>query len=120
MILLPPELRHLYESDGPEGVEFRANLRHYNSAFSMTSFGTSVRHQRVDRRPDHPIIIQGQVYHLIGPLEPEPGQAARFLQIYFLEPRDSVQSRLDVLRMEGNPTQRGIMNTCEQVFARKQ
>lgn len=28
--------------------------------------------------------IQGQVYHRVGPLHPQPGKQAKFLQIYFL------------------------------------
>ncbi|KAI8430431.1 hypothetical protein MSG28_000708 [Choristoneura fumiferana] len=65
----------------PDHKHFIANIRKYNSAFQMTSFGG----KSVSEDGYMPTFkVQGQVYHLIGSLLPEQGQKAKFLQIYFV------------------------------------
>ena len=81
---VPPEpLQSLLLRTSPHSTNFHANIRQYNGAFHMTSFGTT----GLDAR-EHGYMptlrIQGQVYHRAGSLMPPGGQEAKFLQIYFV------------------------------------
>ena len=59
----PPFLQHLYESTGSDSNHFLSNIRKYNCAFQMTSFGCN----EVTMAGFNPSFrVQGQVYHLIG------------------------------------------------------
>lgn len=65
----PPEmLKKLLNGDHPQSKHFLDNIRSYNNAFQMTSFGA----KQVTEGPFMPTFkVQGQVYHLIGSLLPE-------------------------------------------------
>jgi hypothetical protein len=77
----PEPLRSLMSEDTPQSRNFLQNIRVYNSAFQMTSFGGN----EIREGAYMPTFkIQGQVYHLIGSLLPPLGQPPSFLQIYFV------------------------------------
>ena len=79
-------LRHLYEGVDSNGKHFLANIRKYNSAFQMTSFGCN----EVSMAGFNPSFrIQGQVYHLIGSMVPTQGESPKFAQIYFIDNEES-------------------------------
>ena len=81
---LQPFLRHLYEGIDSSGKHFLANIRKYNSAFRMTSFGCNEQ-SMAGFNPS--FRIQGQVYHLIGSIIPTEGESPKFAQIYFIDDR---------------------------------
>ena len=82
----PEPLLSLLQGQLPESQHFLNNLRSYNAAFQMTSFG----HERRKEGNYMPTFrIQGQVYHRIGSLLPMDGDEHRFIQIYFMG--DSVE-----------------------------
>ncbi|KAN0072880.1 hypothetical protein V8E54_008994 [Elaphomyces granulatus] len=60
-------------------VQFRDNICRYNSALAFTS----INFRADDRLAGgfRPFQIQGELYHLQGPLENEPGVAPSFAQI---------------------------------------
>ncbi|CAG5049615.1 unnamed protein product [Parnassius apollo] len=71
----PPELlKSLLLGKHVQSKQFLDNIRPYNSAFQMTSFGA----QQISEGPFMP----HQIYHLIGSLLPE--DQPKFLQIYFV------------------------------------
>jgi hypothetical protein len=80
-ILDPPQsLQTLYESvNDPQATEFRRNIRRYNGALAFTS----VRYQ-TDTRVNGfvPFQIQGELYHLQGPLESEEGVPPVYAQVW--------------------------------------
>ena len=79
-------LQHLYEGIDRNGKHFLANIRKYNSAFQMTSFGCN----EVSMAGFNPSFrIQGQVYHLIGSIVPTQGESHKFSQIYFIDNEES-------------------------------
>ena len=81
-----PFLQHLYEGTDSDGKHFLANIRKYNCAFQMTSFGCN----EVSMAGFNPSFrIQGQVYHLIGSIVPTEGESPKFAQIYFIDDRES-------------------------------
>ncbi|XP_069965797.1 uncharacterized protein [Bactrocera oleae] len=78
----PPEpLQSLLCGDHIYSQHFLNNIRRYNSAFQMTSFGAKEANEG-NFMPTFK--VQGQVYHLIGSLLPKNNQRESFLQIYFL------------------------------------
>ena len=87
----PPEpLLTLLTSDLPSAKQFRDKIQVYNSAFQMTSF----RATTVNRPGFNPsFIVQGKVYHRIGPAFPSDGQEPKFLQVYFLGMEEQVERR---------------------------
>lgn len=78
----PPEpLFSLLRNEHPESNHFMEKSRKYNSSFQMTSFGgKEIREGNF--MPSFK--VQGQVYHLIGSLLPQPGIRPKFLQMYFV------------------------------------
>src|SRR5882762_5255212 len=80
----PPQLRALYESNLPHAAQFRANIRRYNGALAFTSVN-----YRTDTRVDGgyvPFQIQGELFHLQGPLENDPAVPPVFSQVWFHDP----------------------------------
>ena len=74
-------LAQLYYSDMPDSRHFLASIWKYNHAFQMTSFGCSEVHLP-GLNPS--FRVQGQVFHRIGSLLPQPDQTPQFLQVYFI------------------------------------
>ena len=83
---LQPFLQHLYEGTDSEGKHFLSNIRKYNCAFQMTSFGC---YETTMSGFNPSFRIQGQVYHLIGTIVPTAGESPKFAQIYFIDNRES-------------------------------
>ncbi|KAF2183701.1 hypothetical protein K469DRAFT_582453, partial [Zopfia rhizophila CBS 207.26] len=64
---------------------FRTNFRGYNSVFAFTSIDCTP----IDRGITSGVQvfqIHGAFYHVQRPLEPEPGAAPRYAQLYFHDP----------------------------------
>ncbi|QQP49076.1 ATP-dependent DNA helicase, partial [Caligus rogercresseyi] len=86
----PDHLRNLLLGQSPDSKNFMRNIRAYNSAFQMTSFG---------HKSSHPggymptFRIQGQVYHKIGSMLPVEGREHAFLQIYFMGDNEAEANR---------------------------
>ncbi|KAN0082326.1 hypothetical protein V8E54_003624, partial [Elaphomyces granulatus] len=77
-------MRALYESNLPYAAQFRANIRRYNGALAFTSVN-----YRTDTRVNGgyvPFQIQGELFHLQGPLENDPAVAPVFAQLWFHDP----------------------------------
>ena len=76
-------LKHLYEGADIEGKHYLANIRKYNSAFQMTSFGCN----EITMAGFNPSFrVQGQVYHRIGSLHvlPSAGESPKFPKFILL------------------------------------
>ena len=75
----PQPLGTLLLGANPESKHFLKGIRAYNSSFQMASFGANI----VTEGSFMPTFkVQGQVYHRIGPLQPQPNEEPQFLQIY--------------------------------------
>ena len=80
---LPHYLQSLYDGSDVNSKHFLANLRRYNCAFQMTSFGCN---EIIMPGFNPSFIIQGQVYHRIGSLcPPHRSTSHKFCQIYFMD-----------------------------------
>ena len=56
--------------------------------------------------------MKGQIHHFIGSLVPEPEERAKYIQLYFLDPQESVDLRLNVL--ETTSLEREILEIIEE------
>ena len=82
-VIDPPEaLKTLIQGQTSDSKHFLDNIQKYNLAFHMTTFGCT----RLVHLPGFmpTFKIQCQVYHRIGSLQPQQGEQAKFLQIYFM------------------------------------
>jgi hypothetical protein len=80
----PPEYLHkLWTDQNPEAKAFRANIRKYNNAFSLTSIGANEflfkRRMGTDQYR-----INGSMSHKIGSVRPRANDAPKFLSLYFV------------------------------------
>lgn len=91
----PDRLKDLLLGDSIEAKNFQSNIRQFNSAFSMASMGA---HLDIPKgHGPYCYRIHGQMYHLAGPLHPEPGGRPSYGQIYILDTAQAIEERL------GNP-----------------
>uniref|UniRef100_A0A3Q7FIZ2 Helitron helicase-like domain-containing protein n=1 Tax=Solanum lycopersicum TaxID=4081 RepID=A0A3Q7FIZ2_SOLLC len=98
----PPYLKYLLgKESGQLGINFRKNIRAYNSMFAFTSMGG-----RVDGSINHskgPYVFRmcGQNYHRIGSLLPEIGKRPQFAQLYICDTENEINNRMNCL-LEGD------------------
>jgi len=93
----PPDfIKNLILIIDSRSIHFLDNSRQYNTLFQMTSFGVKEIKEGNFRLT---FKIQGQVYHLIGSLLPDPEDTLKFLQIYFMSESDQILARSNI-----NPT----------------
>lgn len=104
---LPKELLNLYSNDELTANDFKKNIRQNNWLFQMTSFGAIEGLPM--RNKWNPMIIQGQFHHYIEQLMPDPNQ-----QIYFMDPQDSLELRVDVFLNDG--IQQEIVELLEKLL----
>ncbi|XP_055306971.1 uncharacterized protein LOC129571224 [Sitodiplosis mosellana] len=107
---IPVLLRELLSGNTPDSKHFLDKIQTYNNMFQMTSFGAS----RIVRDNFMPTFkIQGQIYHRIGALLPNPDADYEFLQIYFIGNSDQEVDR----RCEIAPsTRRNIVEQLQELL----
>lgn len=82
---LPKFLHELMQGSSPLSKKYLENIRLYNCAFQMTSFGAN----QIRERGFMPTFkVQGQIYHLAGSIYPVTNKEPAFLQVYFVSNRD--------------------------------
>ena len=84
---LPQQLAVLFEGTTDQYVRFLQDIRIFNSAFQLTLDCKEMKMNGWNPQ----FRIQGQVCHLIGPLEPADEMQARFLHIYFMDGDQQIQ-----------------------------
>ena len=88
VVLLPvaphPELlMHLLTATDPRGRAFREQIRAYNNALAFASLGANLDKGLANaKRGVYTFRIHGVMYHRIGRLMPNEGEAPAFAQIY--------------------------------------
>ena len=78
----PKPLLELLTGNSQKSKRFQKQIRQYNSAFQMTSFG--VDKLAIPKGFMSTFKIQGQLCHRIGSFLPDTGKQSKFLQIYFI------------------------------------
>lgn len=107
----PPEiLSSLVSGTTNESKHFLSNIRQYNTAFQMTSFGIN----SIIKENYMPTFkVQGQIYHRIGSLLPSNNSDLKFLQIYFMGNKDEkISHRLKI----SSSTKPEIIEALQTIF----
>ena len=74
-----------------------AKIRKYNQAFAMTSMRCDIdMNLASDRDGIYTVRINGELCHMVGPLQPDNGEPARFAQILWLDPEEQVVRRQEL------------------------
>ena len=82
----PPTLRQLWTEDSTEAKIFRRHSRQLNSALALAS--QTVREVRPPQGEYTPsVVIQGRLYHRLGPLRARDGEVPKFAQLYINDPQ---------------------------------
>ena len=84
----PPFLRHLWTEDSVEARTFRRFARHLNSALALSSLSVHEVPPPAGTGGYAPcVVVEGRLYHRLGPVEANPGQVPTFAQIYVSDPQ---------------------------------
>jgi len=74
----PPEpLRWLLTSNEADAKDFRQHIRSYNNALAFTSVGANLD-TSVAQPGNYTYRLRGELYHRMGSLLPQPGEAPKF------------------------------------------
>ena len=90
-----PQLLQLYTGNDSDAREFRVSIRRYNKAFAFTSTGGSggLDGSIFDGRGPPSYKIQGETFHQIGPLLPDPSKSPLYSQLYIYDPNEALRCR---------------------------
>ena len=84
----PPFLRHLWTEDSVEARTFRRFARHLNSALALSSLSVHEVPPPAGTGGYAPcVVVEGRLYHRLGPVEANLGQLPTFAQIYVSDPQ---------------------------------
>ncbi len=91
----PPALRDLFTGTHRQAVEFRNNIRQYNSTFAFTSLRTEIDEEINNTGGRTPWVfrINGDLYHRGGTLVARAGERPRYAQLYVYDPRMALEAR---------------------------
>ncbi|KAG8237334.1 hypothetical protein J437_LFUL016349 [Ladona fulva] len=81
----------LRNKNNPLDVNFRANIRSYNSALSFTSMGATI----VDVSGPGLFVskVEGQVYHRTSHIEPLDETSSTFAQLYVIDSSEATEKK---------------------------
>ena len=92
----PSLLQELLLKETPEGRAFYNNVRSYNSALSCASKGFSGKpFTYPNSRGPQMFKVSGQMFHCMGNVEPNPGEAPEFSQIYVYDEQHELDYRMN-------------------------
>lgn len=90
---VPEELRQLYSGGHEKSSVFLTNIRKYNAALHMTSFGVDERRMP---RGCISVVVHGEIHHRIGSLLSEESNRAKFCQVFFCD--SELETRLQMVQ----------------------
>jgi hypothetical protein len=110
-------MQNLYTSNNTHAVQFRENIRAYNGALAFTSvnYGRDRRLEGGRNGGFRPFQIQGELYHLQGPLENEPGVDPLYSQVWIHDPEYGNAARLNRNRRLDPATLGELTEVLEEV-----
>ena len=98
----PPELKNLFLIRNAHGLNFKENIRKFNSAFAFASLGASIAPP--PGNGPYCFRVHGAIQHRSGNLHPEGSSKRQYGQLYILEGDQAVQERLErAENVECNP-----------------
>ena len=91
----PPErLQSLLTGNTKSDCNFRNNIRAYNSSLAFASMCVTGKEHRFTNKGPYCYRINGQVYHVISQMQPEPGKEPGFSQIYIYDQENELNNCL--------------------------
>lgn len=90
----PLRLYNLLINQDPEAKMFRKHIREYNCALALTSVNYKPDRRTAtggNRHGPDVFRIQGELYHLHGPIVPDQGYDPKFNQLYFYDDQYAVE-----------------------------
>ncbi|CAA7031817.1 unnamed protein product [Microthlaspi erraticum] len=92
----PPALiKKLLFGDDEMSRHFQKFIRIYNMLFSMTSLGGKTDRSIKKGKGPNMFQLHGENYHLIGSMLPNPGDYAKFYQMYIVDSENELDNRLN-------------------------
>nr|GEX41943.1 DNA helicase PIF1, ATP-dependent [Tanacetum cinerariifolium] len=85
----PQYIKELYKDK-----HFMENIHAYNQMFSMTSLGANVDSSVNNGKGPYVFRVSSLIYHWIGSIQPDEGQAPRLLQLYIHDTANEVNNRM--------------------------
>ena len=92
----PALLRTLLSGNSSTSCHFIQNIRAYNSAFAFALMTFSGHEFAFQGKGSYCFRINGQVYHTISQLLPEPGVAPKFSQLYLHDAATELNAWLNI------------------------
>ncbi len=90
----PPEpLRRLLIGNEVDAKDFRQRIRSYNNALAFTSVGANLD-TSVAQPGNYTYRLRGELYHRMGSLLPQLGEAPKFAQLYISDPHAELDGRM--------------------------
>ncbi|KAH9570040.1 hypothetical protein CY35_02G018900 [Sphagnum magellanicum] len=90
----PPEpLRRLLTGKETDAKDFRQHIRSYNSALAFTYVGANLDNN-VTQLGNDTYRLRGELYHRMGSLLPQPGEARKFGQLYINDLHAELDGRM--------------------------
>ena len=91
----PDELKELFTAQSTQAKEFRENIRQYNSALAFTSF--TAKEKQNNSNSAGPWVWKSgyTIYHRAGALFPDADESPRYTQLYFYDPLEALQYRMN-------------------------
>ena len=91
----PESLKELLMGSTQDSINFRNNIRNYNSAFAFASFGANV--DLLQGHVTYCFRIHGQTYHCTNTLHPNDVEELQYGQLYIIEGSQAINRRMNLL-----------------------
>jgi hypothetical protein len=91
----PQDLQLLLTAPSPQAKEFREKIRQYNSALAFTSFTAREKNNNSGGRGPWIWKTGYTIYHRAGTLFPNAQEDPTYAQLYFYDPLDALQYRMN-------------------------
>jgi hypothetical protein len=95
---LPQALSDLYYKNDIKSKFFMENIRSFNSMFSFTSMGAKIDKEMNKGNAPPVFVMNGENYHQIGSLLPQPGKDPKFAQLYVYDTDNEIANRMRAVR----------------------
>ncbi len=93
MAPLPEPLRQLLTGKETDVKDFRQHIHSYNSALAFTSVGANLD-TSVAQPGNYTYRLRGELYHRMGSLLLQPGEARKFVQLYISDSHAELDGRM--------------------------
>jgi hypothetical protein len=94
-LLAPPlePLKWFLTSNEADAKDFRQRICSYNNALAFTSVGANLD-TNVAQLGNYTYCLRSELYHRMGSLLPQPGEAPKFAQLYISDPHAELDGQM--------------------------